>query len=73
MAVTGASQINVTNHVAVAPLTAAAAVCNFLSQIWQPDIGAEALNQNLFPILTDTPALRARQAHHISGIFVKAK
>jgi hypothetical protein len=37
-------------------LTTAAAIRNFLPQIWQPHIGAEALNQNLFPILTGAPA-----------------
>jgi hypothetical protein len=41
------------------PLTAAAAVRNFLSQIWQPNIGAEALNQILFSILTSASAFRA--------------
>jgi hypothetical protein len=52
---TGASQINITNHAAVVPLPTAAAICNFLSQIWQPHIGAETLNQILFSILARQP------------------
>jgi hypothetical protein len=51
-------QINVTNHAAVVPLTAAATVCNLLPQIWQPDVGPVALNQSLLSILTRAPAFR---------------
>jgi hypothetical protein len=67
MAATGASEISVTNHAAVVPLPTEAAICNFLSQIWQSDIGAEAFN--LLSILTRASAFRARQAHRLCRTF----
>jgi hypothetical protein len=62
MAATGASQIKQTNHAAVVPLPTAAAVRNLLPQIWQPDIGAEALNQILLSILTSASARSRNRA-----------
>jgi hypothetical protein len=49
------------------------ALRNFLSQIWQPHIGAVTLNQNLLSILTRASAFRARRTNNLSGIFAKLK
>jgi hypothetical protein len=47
-------------YAAVVPLPTAA-IRNFFSQIWQPHIGPESLNQILLSILACASAFRARQ------------
>jgi len=47
------------------------ALCDFLAQVRQPHIGAVALNQILFSVLSSTPAFAARQANDLTGILAK--
>jgi hypothetical protein len=61
----------VLHHAGVMHFALTSALRNFLSQIWQPRIGAVTLNQNLLSILTRASAFRARQTNNLSGIFAK--
>ena len=65
------NQVGISNHAGVMHLTVAAALCNLLPQIRQPDIGPVPLDQILFSILASATALVARQAYQIAGVFVK--
>jgi hypothetical protein len=59
-------EIDVMHHAGVVHLALTPALCNFLPQIRQPNIGTVALNQSLLSILARASALRARQAHKVA-------
>src|SRR5262245_4979599 len=64
-------QVDIAHHAGIMHLALTPALCDFLPQIRQPNIGTIALNQNLLSILARASALGARQAHHVTGILAE--
>jgi hypothetical protein len=62
-------QIDVMHHSAVMHLVLTLTQCNFLSQIWQPNIAPIAFDQSLLSALPRTTGPGARRAHYLCRVF----